>query len=121
MVHYLRKTLTFADNGVEVTVGWIPNGSLIIQPISGVRVTTAFNAGSTNVLDIGGNTGNDDPDEFATDLALGSVAFVPLDEASGLYVATADTEITATVALSGTAATTGSAEVLFCYVPPESA
>lgn len=116
-VHYLRKTVTFADNGSEVTVGWIPAGALIIQPISGVRVSTAFNAGTSNVIDIGADTGNDDPDEFATDLALGSVAFVALDEASGVYVATADTEITASVALSGTAATAGEAEVIICFIP----
>lgn len=117
MVHYLRKTLSYTDNGSEVTIGWIPSGALILSPISGVRVSTAFNAGSGNVLDIGANTGNDDPDEFATDLALGSVAFVPVDEATGVYVMTADTEITATVALSGTAATAGQAEVVICYIP----
>lgn len=117
MIHYLRKTVTFEDNGSEVTVGWIPSGSLILQPISGVRVSTAFDAGTTNVIDIGANTGNDDPDEFGTDLALGSVAFVPLDEASGIYVATADTEITATVALAGTAATAGQAEVVIAFIP----
>ena len=116
-VHYLRKSVTFADNGTEVTVGWLPAGALIIQPMSGVRITTAFNAGSTNVIDVGANTGNDDPDEFATDLALGTVAFVPLDEATGVYTMTADTQITATVALSGTAATAGAAEVVICYIP----
>ena len=117
LVHYIRKTITFADNGTEVTVGWIPAGAVIIQPMSGVRISTVFNAGTSNVLDIGAQQGNDDPDEFATDLALGVVAQVALDEATGIYVMTADTQITATPALAGTAATAGEAEVIICYIP----
>ena len=118
MVHYLRKTVTFSDNGAEVTVGWLPSGAAIIPAMSGVLVTTAFNAGTSNVIDIGGNTGNDDPDEFATDLALGSKAFVPLDEAgTGVFVMTADTQVTASVALGGTAASAGQAKVVICYIP----
>lgn len=118
MVHYLRKTITFEDDATEVEVGWIPSGALILAPASGVHVVTAFNAGTTNVLDIGADTGNDDPDDYATDLALGTAGFVAVDEgATGVFRATADTKITATVALSGTAATAGEAEVVICYIP----
>lgn len=117
MVHYLRKTVTYTDNGTEITVGWVPSGALLIKPMSGVHVSTAFNAGTSNVIDIGADDGNDDPDEWGTDLALGTATFVPLDEAIGTYLCTADTEITATVALAGTAATAGSAEVIICYIP----
>lgn len=117
MVHYLRKSISYTDDATEVTVGWIPSGSLILKPLSGVAVTTAFNAASGNVLDIGADDGNDDPDEWGTDLALGTTTFVPLDEAIGTYLTTADTEITASVALSGTAATAGAAEVVICYIP----
>jgi hypothetical protein len=71
------------------------------------------------VLDIGrsaatGGVSADD-DFYATDLAMGSIAFVPLDEAVTMAVA-ADTTITATLALSGTAATAGSAEVFIAYM-----
>lgn len=116
-VHYLRKTITFEDDGTEVTVGYIPSGSIIIKAASGVAVTTAFNAGTGNVLDVGADDGNDDPDEWGTDLALGATNFVPLDEAVGTYLMSADTEITCTPALTGTAATAGSAEVIICYIP----
>lgn len=118
-VHYLRKTISYTDDGTEVTVGWIPNGAVILKPMSGVHVSTAFNANTANVLDVGANTGNDDPDEWGTDLALGTATFVPLDEAIGTYLLTADTQITATVALdeTGGAASAGSAEVVIFYVP----
>lgn len=114
MIHFLRKSLVFGDNGVARTVGVIPAGSLILKPASGVHITTVFNAGTGNVLDIGTS---DNDDLFGTDLALGTATFVPLDENVGGYLVTADTTITATVALSGTAATTGAAEVVIAYIP----
>lgn len=113
-VHYLRRGITFADNGVAVTVGEIPAGALILKPASGVHVVTVFNAGTSNVLDIGTSA---DDDLFGTDLALGTANFVPLDESIGGYRVAATTTITATVALSGTAATTGDAEVVIAYIP----
>jgi hypothetical protein len=114
-VHYLAKTITFDDDGIVHTLGILPAGAVVIKPASGVQVHTVFNAGTNNFLDVGtAATG----DLFATDLALGSVAFVPLDEAVGLRVA-ADTTITATVQLSGTAATTGAATVLIAYILPD--
>lgn len=114
-VHYLRKGITFADDGLTVTVGTIPAGSLIIKPMSGVAVTTVFNAGSTNVLDIGPST-DSGTDLWATDLALGTLAFVPLDEAVTNLVSV-DTVVQAAVDLTGTAATTGAAEIIICYIP----
>ncbi|MBW3099228.1 hypothetical protein [Pseudohoeflea coraliihabitans] len=117
-VHYLRKGVTYEDDGSEVTVGWIPEGALILKPLSGVHVVTAFNAGSSNVIDIGADTGNDDPDDYMTDGALGTAGtFVALDETAGVFVATAATKVTASVALGGTAASTGEAEVVICYIP----
>lgn len=112
-VHYLRKSIVYGNNGSAVTVGVIPAGALILKASSGVHVTAAFNAGTSNVLDIGTSA---DDDLFGTDLALGSIAFVPLDEAVSMLVAS-DTTITATVALSGTAASAGAAEVVIAYVP----
>jgi hypothetical protein len=113
MVHYLRKGFTFADDGSVLTIGTLPAGAQIVKPMSGVAVNVAFNAGSTNVLDVG-ILSNDDL--YGTDLALGTIAFVPLDEAVSMTVAV-DTVITATVDLTGTAATTGQGEIIICYVP----
>jgi hypothetical protein len=113
VVHFLRKSISFSDIGSAVTVGKIPAGATILKPLSGVNVDVVFNAGSTNVLDIG-SSANDDL--YGTDLALGSIAFVPLDEAVAMTVS-AETTITATPAATGTAATTGSAEVVIAYLP----
>lgn len=112
-IQYLRKQVTFADNGKAVTIGKLPKGALIIKPISGAQVETAFNAGTNNYIDIG-TPANDDL--YATDLSGTAVAFVPLDEAVSMTVA-ADTVITATVGLTGTAATTGSAEIVIAFIP----
>lgn len=112
-VHFLRKSVSFADAGVALTVGKLPAGATILKPLSGVNVDVAFNAGSTNVIDIG-TTANDDL--YGTDLALGSITFVPVDEAVAMTVS-AETTITATVAMTGTAATAGNGEIVICYVP----
>ena len=110
-VHYIENTLTF-DSGV-VTIGTLPAGAVILRAISGAQVNVAFNAGSTNVIDIG-TTANDDL--FATDLAGGTIAFVPFDEAVTQLLA-ADTTFTATYAQSGGAATAGSARIVISYIP----
>lgn len=114
-IHYLRKSIAFSDT-YPVTVGVIPSGSLILKPISGVQVNTAFNAATTNVLDIGESSPTDNDDLYATDLALGTATFVPIDEAVNLAV-TADTTITCTYAQTGTAATAGAGEVVIAYIP----
>lgn len=112
-IHFLRKSIAFGDNGTELTVGKIPAGATILKPLSGVNVDVAFNAGTTNTLNIGTDA---DDNLYGTLLALGSIAFVPLDEAVAMTVA-AETTITATVVLTGTAATAGNGEVVIAYVP----
>jgi hypothetical protein len=100
---------------LTITVGTIPAGSLVLKPISGVAVTTVFNAGTTNVADMGPST-DSGTDLWATDLALGTLGFVPLDEAVTNLVSV-DTVVQIAVDLTGTAATTGAAEVIICYIP----
>lgn len=115
MIHFLRKTVVFGDDGVAYRkVGVVPAGSLIIKPMSGVFVSTVFNAAGSNTLNIG-TPG--DTDLFATLLALGSLAFVPCDEAIGGFLRTSETTVVAEVVLTGTAATTGSGEVIIAYIP----
>jgi hypothetical protein len=118
MVHFLRKTITYSNDGADasaqVVIGRIPSGSLILKPASGVHVVTAFNAATTNVVHIG-TPGNSDL--FGTSLALGTTTFVPLDEAIGGFRVSADMTVVAWVTLTGTAATTGEAEVVICYIP----
>lgn len=114
-VHYIRRAINHTDNGILLHLGVLPKGAQIIQSISGVYVREAFNAGTSNVLDIGTD---EDSDYYATDLALGTVGFAALDEAAsatnGFYVSE-DMNLTCTVQLSGTAATAGLAEVVVAY------
>lgn len=114
-VHYLSKAFTFADATLVLTLGTRPAGSYVLR--GGVVVVTAFNAGSNNRLDIG-TTGDDD--EFATDLALGTVGVIVADEmatTNGAYSAT-DEIITCTVDVTGTAATTGAGFAWVEYIVP---
>lgn len=113
-VHFLRTPLVFGDNGTVKTLGVVPAGSLVLKALSGVHVTTVFNAGTANVIDIGTSA---DDDLFGTDLALGTATFVPLDEAVGTFYCAAETTITATLGLTGTAATTGAAVAFITYIP----
>lgn len=110
-IQYLREDVTYADNGRVVKVGTLPAGAVILKGVSGVNVSTAFNAGTTNVIDIGTSA---DDDLYGTDLALGTAGLIPLDEAVSMYVAS-DTEITATIALTGTAASAGVAQIVIAY------
>ncbi len=115
LVHYLAKTVTYSDNGTAKTLGVIPAGAVVIR--GGVAVTTAFNAGTSNVCDIG-TLGDDDG--FATDLALGTIGVIVADEmaTSNDTLSTSAITVTATVALSGTAATAGSGVAWVEYIIP---
>lgn len=114
-VHYLRAEIAYTDlTGKVYTLGVIPAGSVVIR--GGVVVTTAFNAGTTNVLDIGTSA---DDDGFATDLALGTIGVIVADEmatSNDTYSATSDITVTATLALSGTAASAGAGVVWVEYL-----
>lgn len=113
-VHYLRKSISYTDNGTTVTIGTIPAGSVLVKPISGVSVNVAFNGGTTNTLDIGPST-DSGTNLWMTVGALGSIAFVPLDEAVTMLV-TVDTVVQAYV-VSTAAASAGTAEIVICYIP----
>jgi hypothetical protein len=112
-VHYLSKAIVFGDDGSTLTLGKVPPYAAVIR--GGVVVTTAFNAGSTNVLDIGTS---DDTDGFATDLALGTVGVIVADEmaTSNDSFATTERTIQCVVDLTGTAATTGAGYVWVEYI-----
>jgi hypothetical protein len=113
-VHYLTKLISYADGASNVyTIGVIPAGALILKPASGVHVTTVYNSGTNNLLNIGTSA---DDDLFGTVLSLTAANFVPLDESIGGFYVTSDTTITASHALTGTAATTGAGVVVIAYV-----
>jgi hypothetical protein len=114
MVHYLRKSIAYTDNGSTVTVGTIPAGSLLIKSISGVSVNVAFDGNSSNVLDIGPST-DSGTNLWMTQGSLATIALVPLDEAVTMLVAS-DTIVQALVT-STASASAGTAEIIICYIP----
>lgn len=125
VVHSLRADFAVAtETGVAGTytkiLGAIPAGSIIQNLTSGVYVYQVYNAGTNNLLDIGTA---DDPNLYGTSIALGTVAFVAMDEAAtatgvNAWHVAADTTIQASVTLSSTTATTGKCVVVVNYIPP---
>jgi len=119
MVHYLSKTITYADNGTTVTIGTLPAGAVVIPGISGIAVNTAFDGDTTNTSDIGitGST-----TKYASALALGTAGWIELDvitEASASDLSnSADVDVIATV-ISTASAAAGSATVVLAYVVPD--
>jgi hypothetical protein len=115
-IHYLRKKVSYLDGATAVIqVGTIPAGGIVLR--GGVVVTTAFNAASTNILDIG--TTSDD-DGFATDLAMGTIGVIVADEMAttdDMGPLTTDISIIATHSQTGTAATAGVGYVWIEYMP----
>jgi hypothetical protein len=114
-VQVRERYFTFADDGKTLDIGNIPEGAVILKPISGIHVIEAFNAGSGNVADIGPSTNTD---LWGTNLALGTVGFIPLDEAVSNVVAVGESLVQVAVDLTGTAATTGIARAVISYIVP---
>lgn len=81
-LHYLRKDITFADDGTTLSMGWLPAGAVVVG--GGVVVSTLFNDTGTDYLQVGfrnaGDGTADDTDEFATNLDLSAEGFIALDE-----------------------------------------
>jgi len=108
--------ITFAADGTTTVVARIPANSQIFQIT--VDVTTAFDAGSANTLDIGDGT---TADKYADALALGSLARVlatsDVSQISNLIdIGTSDVAITTTYNQSGSAASAGAATVTVLYL-----
>jgi hypothetical protein len=108
--------VVFGDNGTTTVVATLPANSQIYQ--IAVDVTTAFDAGTTNTLDIGdGSTA----DKYADALAAGAQARVlatsDVSQIGNLIdIGTADVDVTVTYNQTGTAATAGAATVTVLYL-----
>lgn len=111
--HYLRKNIDYTDTAT-VTVGKLPAGAIVVG--AGVVVSTAWNSGTSDVLDIGTSG---DGDGFATDLALGTIGNIVWDElatSNDLYSAS-EVTITAAVTSVGTTATAGAGHIYVQFIP----
>lgn len=116
--HYFRKRVNFNDTGVStgVLVGTLPAGAMVVGAIT--RVNTAFNAGTTNVLTAGTNSTAYDNIIGAGDVTEGTVGgYAAAILTAGATAYAADTDIYAKYTQTGTAATTGQADIAIFFIP----
>lgn len=108
-------SLVFSDSGAKVLFT-LPAGAVIVDFT--VFVKTAFNAGTTNNIDLGlGATG----DALANNLAGGTAGVLRAGSTGTVLTSlgvelTEDTVVSATYEQSGTAATAGAALIYVWYV-----
>ena len=109
-VHYFRKRVNYNDTGIAagVFVGTLPAGAMLLQ--LAVRVNTAFNAGTTNALNVGTTAGGT---QIFTDAATAGARFPTVPN---LSFAT-DTDFYVAYAQTGTAASAGQADIVISYAP----
>lgn len=116
-VHALRGRINFDSSGAAtgIEIGTIPAGSFV-GPVT-VHVITAFNAATTNVLEVGTTA---DPDGFATSAGTASGATgvkLNLTGAQSGDTLTADTPVVVRFTQTGAAATAGVAQVVVEFYP----
>lgn len=109
-IHYFRKRVNYNDAaiGTGVVFGTLPAGSMIV--LQSVRVNTAFNAGTTNALNVGTTAGGS---QLFTDAATAGARQPAI---ANLTFAT-DTDLFVQYAQTGAAATAGQADIVVGYCP----
>lgn len=112
-VSYLRQSFTFgAATGVAITIGTLPKGA-IINSVD-LAVSTAFNFGTNNLVDVGiaGTTQG-----LASGASLATAGLIKPSLATSTTIGpfAADTPIIATPNLTGTAGTTGKVTVIIPF------
>lgn len=115
-LNYLRAPIDFSlgYTGTK-TIGTIPGGCVVLRAY--IIVTTAFNAGSTNTMNIGTSA---TAASYASAVALGTAGVIGGGTAmatSVLATPTADTAVIATMAATGTALSAGAGIVVVEYLP----
>lgn len=109
-VHYIRKRVTYNDAGIGtgVVFGTLPAGAMIVD--QDVRCSTAFNAGTTNALNVGTAAGGT---QLFTDAATAGARQPTIANLSFA----ADTDLYVQFAQTGTAASAGVADIVIGFVP----
>lgn len=118
-IAFIGVDITFATVGIgtsdTVKVGRVPAGSMLLP--AQVRVTTVFNATTTNVLTVGTSSGSNADIVAASEVNEAATGMTIIATGAALTFA-ADTDIYVKYTQTGTAATTGAATVLIPYAPP---
>ncbi len=117
-VHYLRKKITYAVENTEIVIGTMPAYASVVG--GGVHILTAFNDSGTDTLDVGFKDGSatDDPNGYATLLAIDAVGYIVLDElaATTNIISTNDVVVTCIYNGQNNNASAGEAYVTIMYV-----
>ena len=108
--------VVFGDDGTTTTIATLPANSQIIEIY--VDVTTAFDAGTTNTLDLGdGSTADQFADALDVSSAARLLATSDVSQIPNLIdIGASDVQVVATYNQAGTAATAGAATVTVVYV-----
>lgn len=110
-IMYLRKTINYNDAGISTGVASsfsLPAGAMLV--LQSVRVRTAFNAATTNALNVGTTAGGT---QLFTDVATAGARQPTI---ASLTFAT-DTDVYFQYAQTGAVATAGIADIVLGYVP----
>lgn len=109
-IHFFRKRVNWNDSGIAVGVifGTLPAGALLV--LQSVRVNTAFNAGTTNALNVGTTAGGA---QLFTDAATAGHRTPAVANLSFAV----DTDLFVQYAQTGAAATAGQADIAIAYIP----
>jgi hypothetical protein len=117
VLHFIRRSVSFDTPLIStddtILVGVLPAGAVIYDAI--VKVSTAFNAATTNYINVG-IAGDDDGIVDEGDLDLTAAEWQSSRRGCDLTI-TSDTPVYVTYDQSGTAATTGAAEIIVAYIP----
>lgn len=110
MPHYFRKRVNFNDANIAagVLMGTLPAGAMLVW--QAVRVNTAFNAGTTNALNVGTTAGGT---QLFTDVASAGARAPAVANLSFAV----DTDIFVAYAQTGGAATAGQADIVIGFAP----
>ena len=114
-VHFIRVPVQWNSSGIAsgVPIGAVPAGAQIVDVT--VRIVTAFNAATTNVLQVG-TTATGGEVLTSAEAAAGSTGF-KRGTTGGTVSFASDTILYASYTQTGTAASAGSAIICIMYVP----
>jgi hypothetical protein len=109
-VHYLRKRVNYNDTNIStgVVFGTLPIGAMIVT--QNVRCSPAFNAGTTNALNVGTSAGGT---QLFTDAATAGARSPTIANLSFA----AETPLYVQYAQTGTAASAGVADIVIGFIP----
>lgn len=120
-LHTLRKSVSFSDTGIDggSTVKFpaaLPAGAFITG--TKVYVNTVFNAATTNVLTVGTNSATTNNIVAAGDVNEASAQMFNV-EGVGVLDTSAPLDVYVKYTQTGTAATTGAADIVIMYALDE--